>query len=287
MENSTRYKLNFKIKRVVLYVLVLIILFFILSPFIWTFISSISTKAELLSVPVHFIPRNPTFERYIRIFTSDDTQVSVFKKGMINSLIVASGVTIISLVLGTFAGYAFARFSFPKKNALQQLFLFTNMLPPIVIIISVFFIFAKLKLLDSVFSLILLYSAFIAPFVIWMMRAYFMTVPRELEEAAMIDGCNRIGALFKIILPLSLPGLVANGILAFLMSWEEFLFALVLTTNDAKTVTVAIAEFNAKQYVDFGMIATGGILGAIPPVIIALIFGRYIIKGLTSGAVKG
>jgi multiple sugar transport system permease protein len=165
------------------------------------------------------------------------------------------------------------------------------MLPPIVIIISVFFIFSKLKLLDSVFSLILLYSSFIAPFIIWMMRAYFMTVPRDLEEAAMIDGCNRMGALFRIMLPLSVPGLVANGILAFLMAWEEFLFALILTTSDAKTITVAIAEliaeFTEKQYVDYGMMATGGVIGALPPVILTLILGRYIIKGLTAGAVKG
>lgn len=114
-----------------------------------------------------------------------------------------------------------------------------------------------------------------------------MTVPRDLEEAAMIDGCNRMGALFRIMLPLSVPGLVANGILAFLMAWEEFLFALILTTSDAKTITVAIAEFTEKQYVDYGMMATGGVIGALPPVILTLILGRYIIKGLTAGAVKG
>jgi multiple sugar transport system permease protein len=160
------------------------------------------------------------------------------------------------------------------------------MLPPIVIIISLFFIFSKLKLIDSVFGLILIYSSFIAPFVIWMMRAYFVTIPKDLEEAAMIDGCNRIGALFRIMLPLSVPGLVANGILSFLMAWEEFLFALILTTRNAKTITVAIAEFTEKQYVDYGMMATGGVLGAIPPIIVTLIFGKYIISGLTSGAIK-
>ena len=161
------------------------------------------------------------------------------------------------------------------------------MIPPIVIIIAIYFIFSKLKLLDSVFSLIFLYSSFILPFIIWMMRSYFLTIPKDLEEAAMIDGCTRIGALFRIMIPLSTPGLVANGILAFLMSWEEFLFALILTTDKAKTITVAIAEFTGKQYVDYGMMATGGVVGAIVPVLITLIFGKYIIKGLTSGAVKG
>ena len=282
MNNRTK----FIIKRITLYFLIAMVLFFTLAPFLWIIISSISTNAELLSVPVHFIPKNPTFERYIRIFTSNDSQAVLFKRGVLNSIIVSSGVTILCLVIGTFAGYAFARLKFPVKNFSQQFFLFTNMLPPIVIIISLFFIFSKLKLIDSVFGLILIYSSFIAPFVIWMMRAYFVTIPKDLEEAAMIDGCNRIGALFRIMLPLSVPGLVANGILSFLMAWEEFLFALILTTRNAKTITVAIAEFTEKQYVDYGMMATGGVLGAIPPIIITLIFGKYIISGLTSGAVK-
>lgn len=280
-------RIKFRLKRIFLYIMIIVILFFVIAPFLWTIISSISTNKELLSVPVHFIPENPTFERYKAIFTSHDTKVVAFQRGIINSFIVSSGVTIVCLVIGTFAGYAFARLKFPRKNMTLQFFLFTNMIPPIVIIIAIYFIFSKLDMLDSVISLILLYSSFITPFVIWMMRSYFVTIPSDLEEAAMIDGCNRIGALFRIIIPLSTPGLVANGILAFLMSWEEFLFALILTTSKAKTITVAIAEFTGKQYVDYGLMATGGVVGAIIPVLITLIFGRYIIKGLTSGAVKG
>jgi multiple sugar transport system permease protein len=282
-----KVNLKYRSKRISLYVLVIIILFFTLAPFLWTIVSSISTNQELLSIPMHIIPNNPTFERYKDIFTSTDTKMIAFKKGIINSTIIASGVTAICLIVGTFAGYAFARLNFPRKNMTLQLFLFTNMIPPIVIIVAIYFIFSKLKLLDSVFSLIFLYSSFILPFVIWMMRSYFVGIPKDLEEAAMIDGCTRISALFRVIIPLAIPGLVANGILAFLMSWEEFLFALILTTDRAKTITVAIAEFTGKQYVDYGMMATGGVMGAIVPVIITLIFGRYIIKGLTSGAVKG
>jgi multiple sugar transport system permease protein len=282
MDNRTK----FIIKRITLYLLIAMVLFFTLAPFLWMVISSISTNAELLSVPVNFIPKNPTLERYIRIFTSNDSQAIVFKRGVLNSIIVASGVTILCLIIGTFAGYAFARLKFPFKNFSQQFFLFTNMLPPIVIVISLFFIYSKLKMIDSVFGLILIYSSFIAPFIIWMMRAYFVTIPKDLEEAAMIDGCSRIGSLFRIMLPLSVPGLVANGILSFLMAWEEFFFALILTTRHAKTITVAIAEFTEKQYVDYGMMATGGVLGAIPPIIVTLIFGKYIISGLTSGAIK-
>jgi len=280
-------KLSFILKRIFLYLLITIILFFTLSPFIWTIISSISNSEELISTPVHLIPKKPTFERYIRVFSSNDPQAIVFRKGMINSIIVSIGTTILCLIIGTFAGYAFARLNFPKKDVTLQFFLFTNMLPPIVIVIAVYFIVNKIKLDDSVFSLILVYSSFIAPFIIWMMRVFFLSVPKELEEAAMIDGCSRIGSFFRVMIPLSLPGLVANGILSFLMAWEEFFFALILTSNNAKTLTVAIAEFTAKQYVDYGMMTTGGVLGAIPPVIVTLIFGRYIIKGLTAGAVKG
>ena len=138
----------FKTKKLYIYPLVLIVLFCTLAPFFWIIISSISTTAELLSIPVHFIPRNPTFERYKRVFTSTDTQVMVFRRGLVNSFIVASGVSVLCLIIGTLAGYAFARLTFPRKDVTQQFFLFTNMLPPIVIIISVFFIFNKLKLLD-------------------------------------------------------------------------------------------------------------------------------------------
>jgi multiple sugar transport system permease protein len=282
-----KINIRYRSKRVFLYVLIIIILFFTLAPFLWTIISSISTNNELLSAPIHIIPQKPTFERYKDIFTSTDTKMIAFKRGIINSSIIASGVTILCLVIGTFAGYAFARLNFPRKNMTLQVFLFTNMIPPIVIIIAIYFIFSKLKMQDSVFSLIFLYSSFILPFIIWMMRSYFITIPKDLEEAAMIDGCTRMGALFRIMIPLSTPGLVANGILAFLMSWEEFLFALILTSDKAKTITVAIAEFTGKQYVDYGLMATGGVIGAIIPVLITLIFGKYIIKGLTSGAVKG
>lgn len=280
-------KIKFRLKRIFLYFSILIILFFTLAPFLWTIISSISTNQELLSVPTNFIPKNPTFERYKNIFMSSDSTIRTFRKGILNSTLIASGVTIVCLAIGTLAGYAFARLNFPRKNSTLQVFLFTNMIPPIVIIIPIFAIFSKLKLIDSVISLIFLYSSFILPFIIWMMRSYFVSIPKDLEEAAMIDGCTRIGALFKVIIPLSTPGLVANGILAFLMSWEEFLFALILTTDKAKTITVAIAEFTGKQYVDYGMMATGGVIGAVIPVLVTLIFGRYIIKGLTSGAVKG
>jgi multiple sugar transport system permease protein len=146
----------------------------------------------------------------------------------------------------------------------------------------------RLHLLNTRIGLIIVYCTFATPFVLWIMGNYFQTIPRELEDAARIDGCTRIGALFRVILPLARPGLLSTMLFAFLIAWDEFLYALIFTsTTAAKTIPVAIAEFTGRYTTDFGLQATGGILAAIPPVLIAVVFQRYIVGGLASGAVKG
>jgi len=276
-------------KKVIIYVFAGFVVIFTLAPFIWMIISSISSTKELLAVPVHWIPQEPTGERYINIILSRGGSTTVlFNRGLLNSFIVSSAVTLICLLTGTFAGYAFTRLRFPGRGPLLYFFLFTNMAPPIAIVISLYFIYTKVGLFDTKLGLILIYSSLITPFVVWLMRGYFLSIPKDLEDAALIDGCSRFGTLFKVVIPLSVPGLIATGILSFLMAWEEFLFALILTNSEAaKTITVIIAEFIGKHYVDYGMITTGGVLAALPPVLVALAFSKYIIRGLTSGAVKG
>jgi len=156
------------------------------------------------------------------------------------------------------------------------------------ILVPVYTIIRDLKLMDTLQGLIIIYSALIMPFAVWIMRGYFLTIPRDLEDAARIDGCTRIGALIRVVIPLSAPGLVATSLFCFLLSWEEFLFALIFTSSPAaKTIPVAIAEFTGRHAIDYGMMATGGVIAAIPPVLIALLFQRYLVSGLTSGAVKG
>ncbi len=278
------------LQRILLISLTLLLLFLIYAPILWLFISSISTRAELLAVPPHWIPTQVTFANYANIlFGGPDAPPAAreFLYAMGNSLVVASAVTLISLVVGTMAAYAFARIRFPGTNVLLVAVLGTRMLPGLSIVIPLYIIASARGLLDTRTVLVLLYLSFTLPFVIWIMISFFRTIPLELEEAARIDGCSRIGAMLRIILPISGPGLVSTTIFAFLLAWDEFFIALLFTSRDAKTVPVAIAEFTGRYAVDYTAMATAGVLAAIPPIVLAIVFQRYIVSGLTSGAVKG
>ncbi|HLE15440.1 MAG TPA: carbohydrate ABC transporter permease [Anaerolineales bacterium] len=274
---------------VLTYIGAALVIFIVIAPLLWLFISSISTLKELLNTPVHWIPQEPTFERYRQILYATGTDsAAVFRRSMLNSLIVASSVTVICVGFGSLAAYSFARLNFAGQGKLMYLMLFSYMLPPIMIMVPLYTIMRDFQLMDTLRGLIIVYSALIMPFAVWIMRGYFLTIPGELEDAARIDGCTRLGALFRVVMPLSAPGLVATSLFCFLASWEEFLLALVFTSSPAsKTIPVAISEFVGRHAIDYGMMATGGVIAAIPPILIALLFQRYLISGLTSGAVKG
>ncbi|HBG16082.1 MAG TPA: ABC transporter permease [Firmicutes bacterium] len=272
------------------YIFAFIILIGTLAPFLWLIISSISPEKELLAKPLQWIPSRHTFQRYVSIFTESENNKAayVFRQAMGNSIKVALSVVVISLISGTIAAYSFARLKFRFKNKIIMVFLFTYMIPPVAIIIALFTILNELNLIDTLLGLTILYSSFTTPFVVWIMKGYMQSIPGDLEDAARIDGCSRLKALTRVILPLALPGLIATGILVFLLSWEEFFYALIFTSSvQAKTISVAISEFSGRHAVDYGMIATGGVLATLPPVILTLFFQRYIISGLTAGGVKG
>ncbi|MEO8356628.1 MAG: carbohydrate ABC transporter permease [Chloroflexota bacterium] len=280
-----------KLRLIVLSILVLLALLFIYVPVAWLVISSISTRAELLSTPIHWIPQNPTLQNYINILAPSQGTSEVAKTFRItlwNSLMVASSVTVIALVFGSLAAYALIRLHFPFRKTLLIGILGTRMIPEISLVIPLYLFATRFGLFNSPVILIITYLSFALPFAIWLMAAFFDTIPVELEDAARIDGCNRIQTFWRIILPISAPGLVSTGLFVFLTAWDEFFFALILTsTVSAKTVPVAIAEFTGRYVVDVGGMMTGGVLAAIPPVLLSLIFQRYIVSGLTAGAVKG
>ncbi|MBO8126362.1 MAG: carbohydrate ABC transporter permease [Firmicutes bacterium] len=273
------------------YTMMVLLLIAIFAPIYWLVVSSISTRAELLSVPINWFPKEPTFRHYIDIlFAGEEASrtARMFKSTLANSFIVASTVTVLGLLFGSLAGYGFGRMRFKGRKTGLMVIMATRMLPAISIIIPLYLVFGSLQMVDTKSVLILLYLSFTLPFTIWLMASFFQSIPKELEEAARIDGCTRIGALFRVIFPLSLPGFVATGIFTFMMAWDEFFFALIFTsTYNAKTVPVAIAEFTGRHAIDYTAMTTGGVLAAIPPVVLALIFQRFIVKGLTSGAVKG
>jgi multiple sugar transport system permease protein len=274
------------------WVLLVVYLFFTLAPIVWLFLSTIQTQASLLRVPPHLLPEAVTFSNYVDIFKpaafGENSGQSTFFLALRNSVLVALGTTVVAMVLGTLGAYAIARFNIPGRQWLLLLVLGTQLLPAISIIIPLFRMFKMASLLDTVFALILAYSTFSIPFVVWIMAGYFQSVPAELEEAARIDGASRFQSFVRIALPLAAPGLAATAIFTLLNSWDEFFFALIFTsTYAAKTLPVAIAEFIGRHTVDWGMLVTGGFIASLPPLIISLVFYRYIVSGLAAGGLKG
>ncbi len=278
------------LRLVLIYSLAISVMVLFLAPIIWLVISSITPLTELLTVPLKWIPEHPSLEYYKQIIMAAPkakTTAANFKVAVMNSVLIAGVVTIVCLLVGSLAAYAFARLDMPFGDKLIFLLLFTQMIPGIAIMIPLYLLASKLNMLDRRITLVIIYCSFSLPFVIWMMRGYFQTIPSELEDAAMIDGCSRVSALFRVVIPLSTPGLFATGIFTFLAAWNEFLLALVMTQSlSSKTMPVALAEFIGRFRVDYGLMCTVGVIACIPPILVALVFQRYLIEGLTAGAVK-
>jgi multiple sugar transport system permease protein len=253
-------------------------------------------------IPSLFV-EHVTFDRYLAIFTGREEYIASpgqivggetlrsFRYGLFNSLIVSSMVTIICLLIGALAAYPYSqsiKFKFRGSKILFALMMFFRTIPVAVLVIPLYLLIRNLGLYDTKFGLILMYTSFSLPLIFLLMKSFFDTIPSEIIDAARIDGCNEANIFFKILLPLSTPGLVASGLLAFIMAYQEFLFALVCTSSlNSKTISVVMAEFFGRQGMDYGMLSTGAILGVIPTLIIALVAQKYIIAGLTMGAKKG
>ncbi len=279
-----------KLNNIFIGILLLIVLASVLGPFYWTFLTSVSPSVDLHERPPKWFPSKISFHHYISIFKSTSQAAGVsyeFVRGLINSAIISISVTLIALFLGSLAAYSIIRLKVPFGKTITLLVLLTQMLPPVVIVIPLYFIASKFNMLNKKSFLILTYLAFSLPLAIWILEGYFKTLPPSIEESALIDGCTRLQALFKIVLPLSGPALFTAGIFVFLASWNEFLMALVLTSSlTAKTMPVAIAEFIGRFTTDYGLMATAGIIGSIPPLFFASIFQKYMISGITAGSVK-
>jgi len=272
--------------------LLVIYLVFSLTPILWLLISTVESQASLLRVPAQLIPESITFQNYIDIFApaafGDNSGQSTFFLSLRNSVIVTLGTTLVACVFGTLAAYAFARLNVPATRTLLLVVLGSQLIPAISLIIPLFRMFRTAQLLDSLWALILAYSTFSTPFVVWIMAGYFQSVPAELEEAARIDGASRFGAFLRIALPLAAPGLGATAIFTMLNAWDEFFFALIFTSTYAsKTVPVALAEFIGRHSVNWGLLVTGGFIASLPPIVLSLLFYRYIVSGITAGGLKG
>ena len=265
-----------------LYLPLIVILLFILFPFYWTFITSIKPDTELYGA-VTYWPRQVQWENYTKLFT---TTVN-FLAAMKNSFIVAAVTTVVSLTASTLASYAFSRYRFAGRRATMALFLSNNMFPTVLLLIPLYSIMRNLGLLYTPWALVLAYTTFTLPFSVWLLNGFFNDLPLSLEEAALVDGCNRRMAFFKIILPILGPCLVATGVYIFMTSWNEYTFAVMFTNNATRTIPVALKSLIGQLGVDWGLLTAGGIITIIPVCIMFFFAQKRLVEGLTAGAVKG
>ncbi len=269
-------------RRLGFYVLLIIVALYCLGPSFWQLITSLKPEVELTKLPP-ILPHDPTSVNYISIFTGHP-----FLRIVVNSFIVATSTTILSVVVGSLAAFALAKLNVKGKGLILAFVLSASMFPPIATVSPLYIIIGALKLRDTLFALIITYTTFSLPLTIWVLTSFFRDIPHEIYLASRVDGCTHFQSFYKIILPLSTPGLLATAILVFIFSWNEFLFALTFTSTVAsRTIPVGIALFPGLHEIPWGEIAAASIVVTMPIIILAFAFQRRIIEGLTAGAIKG
>lgn len=266
---------------VIHYLVLLLMCFFLLAPIFVMFQTSFKVETQIFSVPPVWI-FFPTIQNYTDVLVMDR-----FSRYLTNSLIVGVVSTIFTLTFGGMAAYALVRFKFMGRGVISITTLLLRMLPPAVLAVPVFVIWSDWNLIDKRTGLILVYVAMNLPFTIWILYGFIAQIPKELEEAAVIDGCNPYQVFFRVVLPLIRPGLAAAAIFTFRIAWNEFILSLVLTNRFTRTLPVATSLFLTDHGIQWGKIMAMGTLIALPPLIFTFIAARQIITGLTAGAVKG
>ena len=269
-------------KRLLLWIGLIIAALFSGLPILWLLSSSFKSNANIFAVPPKLIDESFSFEAYIEVLT-DPEKVKFF----LNSYAVAAIVVGLTLVIALLASYGFSRYNFPGKKVLNTIIISVQAVPPITLLIPYLVLVVTLKFYDTYLALILTYVVFTLPYAILMLTGYMNTLPKELDEAVLIDGGSRFSALWKVLVPSSLPGMVSVGLYIFFQCWNEYLYALTLTkTNEMRTVPIGIASLMGQYAFEWSQIMAMSILGSLPVILIALFFQKYFIYGMTAGAVK-
>jgi ABC-type glycerol-3-phosphate transport system permease component len=254
-----------------------------LAPLIWVISTSFKPNEEAITFPPKFLPLKPTLQNYIFVLMDPKLLLSLS-----NSLLVSLGSTALSVAVSALGGYAFARFEFKAKNLIMGVILGLFMIPVVINIIPLYIMLASVGLLNSLIALVFTFQILIIPLNIFLLKNYFESLPRELEEAALMDGCSRLGALWRVTVPMSLPGFLIAAILSFRFSWNEFVLPVVLSNKpDSMLFQVALYQFISLYRIEWGYLTAGINIALIPVVVLMLIFQKKMIKGMTLGAVRG
>jgi multiple sugar transport system permease protein len=264
------------------YGLLILVAAYALFPFMWMLSTSLKTEAEAFRIPPTWIPIRPTVDAYIGIWVRKN-----FGVYFLNSTIISLATAVLSTFFGALAGYGFSRFVFKGRKSLIGFFLATQMLPGVLLVGPYFKILSKFGLYDTRTGLVIAFLTICLPFATWMMKGFIDRVPDILDQAALVDGCSRFGVFFRIILPVSAPGMVATIIFAFLLAWGDLLWVLCLTSTESMiTVTLGIARTVGEFRIIWPMLMAGALLGGMPAIILYLLLQRLLVQGLTAGAVK-
>ena len=282
------------IRKVATYLAFFCLVFWVGFPVYYMLITSFMDPPELAARPPHWIPQEPTIENYREVIIGktgergsygSTTEFSRMMPALLNSTFVSVAVVFLNLVIGGMAAYAFSRFDFRLSRTAYLGVLMTRVLPALSLIVPLFIILRKLKLINTLWALILTYTIFILPLTIWILREYFDTLARDIEEMALIDGATRWQAFRMVVAPLAVPGMIAVGVMSFMEAWSEFFFALTLTNS--LTYPPLLMSFRNLHQVNWNALAAATTIGIIPPVVVAFVFQRYLVRGLSEGAVKG
>ncbi|WP_119070740.1 carbohydrate ABC transporter permease [Aggregatilinea lenta] len=261
---------------------IFVLMVLVLAPFYWIFSSSIKLPQEIISATPTFVPHSFTTEHYDKLLGE-----SSFPTYMRNSIVVAVGTMAITVVLSTLAAYGLYRLRFPGRITLFRVILITYAFPGVLLLVPMYQMMSKLKLVDSLTALVIVNVTLSAPFAVWMLQAFFRTIPRELEEAAALDGASRLGIIVRIMLPLAAPGVASIAIFAFITSWTEYIFSSILIISEAnRTLPVGLAGIIGQYQIDWGLLLAGATATTLPVLILFSLVGRNFVEGLTAGAVK-
>jgi len=288
-----RYRVPWK--KIVVYTLAVLFALYLVLPFYWIVAMSFMPEVDATSIPPQWIPDHPTLDNYLGFVNPSDSQALVGSRAieetpysLLNSFVVAGATALLNLVLAIFAAYSFSRIKFRGSQLLLILYLITRMVPGIAIIIPYYILMRQFHLLDTYLALILSYTTFALPITIWILKDFFRSVPRELEDAARVDRCGWFRTMWSVFLPVAAPGLVAAAVFSFMTAWNEFMFALFLTSTKAtKTIPVVAANFATDFNTQYTVMAAAGVLAVVPPLVLALIFQRKLVQGMAAGSVKG